>query len=125
MPRPKAKSKPVPNLKKIVLNALDDLKARDVKCMDVTDYSDVTDLMIVASGTSKRHVRSLAELVITRVKEKGMLPLGTEGQEESEWVLVDLGDVVVNLMLPDTRSYYELEKLWSNPELRPGDINKT
>ena len=102
-------------LKALVNDALEDLKAVDIVNLNVRELSNVTDYMVVASGTSRRHVASLAENVITRVKKQGVMPLGSEGQEQSEWVLVDLGDVVVNIMMPDTRLFYDLEKLWSAP----------
>ncbi|MGH1461627.1 MAG: ribosome silencing factor [Neptuniibacter sp.] len=97
---------------KIVHNALEDMKAKDVIDLDVQDRSTVTDYMIVASGTSKRHVGSVAEEVIIKAKEAGVMPLGSEGQGSSDWVLVDLGDVVVHVMMPDAREFYDLERLW-------------
>ncbi len=102
-------------LKDFVIDALEDGKAINIQCMDVKELSNVTDYMIVASGTSRRHVKSVAENVVTKVKEAGMLPIGQEGQDAAEWILVDLGDVVVNVMMPDTRLFYDLEKLWSVP----------
>lgn len=102
-------------LRDFVIDALEDGKAVDIQCIDVRALSNVTDFMIVASGTSRRHVNSVAENVVTKVKEQGMLPVGQEGQDASEWILVDLGDVVVNVMMPDTRLFYDLEKLWSVP----------
>lgn len=95
------------------ISALEDAKALDIKCIDVKDLSSVTDYMIIASGTSKRHVRSMADAVAVKVKKNGLMPLGTEGQEEAEWILVDLGDVLVHMMMPDTRTFYDLEKLWA------------
>lgn len=103
-------------LKDIVIDALEDVKAVNIQCLDVRDRSNVTDYMIIASGTSRRHVNSVAENVVTKVKEQGVLPLGQEGQDASEWILVDLGDVVVNVMMPDTRLFYDLEKLWTVPD---------
>jgi ribosome-associated protein len=102
-------------LKKIALAALEDLKAVDVRVLDVRSNTSVTDLMIIASGTSERHVRSLAENVVTEAKEAGVRPLGVEGDDGGEWVLVDLGDVVVHVMQPRIRDFYNLEKLWSEP----------
>ena len=105
-------------LKQLVIDALEDHKAVGISCLDVKDISSVTDYMIVASGASRRHVNSIAENVIQKVKKEGLLPLGTEGQDASEWVLVDLGDVIVNVMMPDTRAFYDLEKLWQEmPQL--------
>lgn len=96
----------------IVIDALEDMKAVDVKTMDVKDQSNVTDYMIIASGTSRRHVKSIADNVATTLKDNGLQPKGTEGADAAEWVLVDLGDVVVHVMMPDTRDFYDLEKLW-------------
>ncbi|HET6546797.1 MAG TPA: ribosome silencing factor [Rhodanobacteraceae bacterium] len=96
-----------------VLHALDDLKARDVHEIDVRDRTSVTDLLIVASGTSTRHVRSIADEVVKSAKHIGLPPLGVEGQREAEWVLVDLGDIIVHVMLPRTREFYGLERLWT------------
>ncbi|MGH1431915.1 MAG: ribosome silencing factor [Neptuniibacter sp.] len=96
----------------IVHTALEDMKAKDVVDLDVRERSTVTDYMVVASGTSKRHVGSVAEEVIIKAKEAGIMPLGSEGQGSADWVLVDLGDVVVHVMMPDARSFYDLERLW-------------
>ncbi|MCP4598477.1 ribosome silencing factor [Neptuniibacter sp.] len=96
----------------IVHGALEDMKAKEVVDLDVSGRSSITDHMIIASGTSKRHVGSIAEEVIVKVKEAGVMPLGSEGQGSSDWVLVDLGDVVVHVMMPDARSFYDLERLW-------------
>jgi ribosome silencing factor RsfS/YbeB/iojap len=100
-------------LRTLVLAALDDLKARDITEVDVRGKSNVTDLMVVASGTSSRHVKSIAEEVVKKAKQAGVPPIGVEGQREAEWVLVDLGDVVVHVMLPRTREFYGLERLWT------------
>ncbi|WP_104004827.1 ribosome silencing factor [Marinobacterium lutimaris] len=97
----------------LVHSALEDMKARDVATLNVTGKSSVTDYMVVASGTSKRHVMSVAQEVIEKVKEQGVLPVGVEGQGVGDWVLVDLGDVVVHVMMPDARSFYDIERLWS------------
>jgi ribosome-associated protein len=96
----------------IVRNALEDMKAKEIVELDVRGRSTVTDHMIIASGTSKRHVGAVAEEVIIKVKEAGLLPLGSEGQGVSDWILVDLGDVVVHVMMPDAREFYDLERLW-------------
>jgi len=97
----------------LVQEALDDMKAHDVVVLDVTGKSSVTDYMLVASGTSKRHVVSVAQEVIDKVKEAGLRPVGVEGETVGDWVLVDLGDVIVHVMMPDARSFYDIERLWS------------
>lgn len=99
-------------LKEIVVDALEDLKGVDIKVLDVRGKSDVTDILVIGSGTSTRQIRALAENVREKVKERGVRPFGVEGDQESGWVLVDLGDVVVHVMLPETRDFYNLEKLW-------------
>lgn len=101
------------NLHKQVLHALDELKAKDVKVLDVSALTSVTEAMIIASGTSNRHVKSLAEKIIEEAKAVGEKPLGVEGAEEGEWVLVDLDELVVHVMLPRVRDFYNLEKLWA------------
>ena len=102
------------SLKTLVLDALDDLKAKDVALLDVARLTSVTDLMVVASGTSTRHVMALASNVVERVKAEGIQPLGVEGEAGADWVLVDLGDLVVHVMLPETRELYDLERLWAD-----------
>lgn len=101
-------------LHKQVMHALDELKARDIKELDVKDLTSVTEAMIIASGTSNRHVKSLAEKIIEEAKAVGEKPLGVEGAEEGEWVLVDLDELVVHVMLPRVRDFYNLEKLWAS-----------
>lgn len=100
-------------LRKQVLAALDELKARDVKEIDVREKASFTDLLVIASGTSTRHVKSIADEVVRFSKRAGVMPLGVEGQREAEWVLVDLGDIVVHVMLPRVREFYGLERLWT------------
>lgn len=100
-------------LKKAVAKALDDLKARDTNEIDVRGKTSVTDLIVVTSGTSTRHVKSIADEVVRSAKNIGLPPIGVEGQREAEWVLVDLGDIVVHVMLPRTREFYGLERLWT------------
>ncbi|WP_049721154.1 ribosome silencing factor [Gilvimarinus polysaccharolyticus] len=97
----------------LILEALDDLKARDVTEVDVRGKSDVMDTMIIATGTSSRHIRSMAVHVIEESKKANKAPLGAEGLEGSDWVLVDYGDTVLHVMLPEAREFYDLEKLWS------------
>ncbi|UTW44252.1 ribosome silencing factor [bacterium SCSIO 12696] len=108
-------------LQELVIDALEGVKAKDVVTLDVSGLSDVMDTMIVASGTSNRHVKALADNVTHEAKAAGFQPLGVEGADRAEWVLVDLGDVVVHIMLPATRVFYDLEKLWS---MRPDDVGK-
>jgi ribosome-associated protein len=102
-------------LEKLVLAALEDMKAVNVKLLDVRGLTDITDTMIVASGTSDRHVRSIAERVIERAREAGRRPLGVEGTRDNEWVLVDLQDVLLHVMLPRVREFYAIEQLWEPP----------
>ena len=103
-------------LTKIAVAALEDMKAVNVKVMDVRKLTDVADTMIVATGNSDRHVKSIADRVIERCREAGHRAYGVEGKKEGEWVLVDLQDLIVHVMLPRIREFYGLEKLW---ELRP------
>ena len=102
----------------LVVEALDDIKAKDITRLDVRDMTTVTDYMIVASGTSNRHVQALVENVAEKAKAAGHKPLGIEGEEGGEWVLLDLQDALVHVMLPKVREFYNLEKLWS---LGPSD----
>ena len=93
--------------------AVDSLKANDVVEIDVRGKTSVTDHLVIASGTSTRHVKSIADEVIKFAKKLGAMPLGVEGEREAEWVLVDLGDVIVHVMLPRVREFYALERLWT------------
>jgi ribosome-associated protein len=104
---------PVDHLRQRVLAALEELKAKDVREIDVRGKTSIADMLIIASGTSTRHVKSIADEVVKYAKQAGMLPLGVEGQREAEWVLVDLGDIVVHVMLPRIREFYGLERLWT------------
>jgi ribosome-associated protein len=106
-------------LQGIVTAALDDMKAVNVKVLDVRGLTDIADTLIVASGNSDRHVRSIADRVIQRVKEAGFRPFGTEAKRDGEWVLVDLHDIVVHVMLPRVREFYGLERLWENTDVAP------
>jgi ribosome-associated protein len=101
-------------VKDVVLDALDDMKAIDIKALDVRGITDITDTMVVASGTSDRHVKSIADRVVQRCKEAGFRPYGMEGERDGEWVLLDMHDVVLHVMLPRVREFYALEKLWEN-----------
>ncbi|MBN8446544.1 MAG: ribosome silencing factor [Rheinheimera sp.] len=96
-----------------VADKLDDMKGRDIVKLDVKGKSTETDWMIVCSGTSNRHTRSVAAYVITEAKKAGIAVLGTEGDKSGEWVLIDLGQVVVHVMLEESRNFYQLEKLWA------------
>ena len=99
-------------LRDLVLRALEDYKATDIQQIDVSGQNPLTDVFVIASGNSTRHIKSMAENLIMKVKAAGCPPIGVEGQQQAEWVLVDLNDVIVHLMLPKTRAFYNLEKLW-------------
>ncbi|MDF1782014.1 MAG: ribosome silencing factor [Alcanivoracaceae bacterium] len=103
----------------IVLDALDEMKAKNVSSLDVREITSVADNMVIASGTSTRHVKAMADSVMEKAKEKGFRPIGVEGTESAEWILVDLGDVIVHLMQQATREYYDLERLWRKPDHHP------
>ena len=103
----------------LVLAALDDGKGNDIKVIDVRNKTDITDYMVIASGTSDRHVVSLADRVVDRIKDNQLTPLGVEGKNTGEWVLVDLGDAIIHVMKPQTREFYQLEKLWQNDYSAP------
>ncbi len=100
-------------LSDLVIEALDDIKAQDIVRLDVRDMTTVTDYMIVASGTSSRHVQALVDNVAEKAKAAGHKPIGVEGEAGGEWVLLDLEDALVHVMLPKVREFYNLEKLWS------------
>jgi len=108
-----ARKRSRPQLQSIVIEALEDMKAVNVKVLDVRRLTDITDTMVIASGTSDRHVRSVADRVLEKAKAAGFRPFGIEGERDGEWVLVDLPDVLVHIMLPRVREFYGLEKLWS------------
>lgn len=108
-------------LQQLVQTALEDLKGVDIITLDVADRTSVTDYMVVATGTSQRHVKSLANAVSEKSKESGVRPLGVEGDGDADWVLVDLGDVIVHIMTRESRDFYALEKLWS---MTPADREK-
>jgi ribosome-associated protein len=99
-------------LQQLVISSLEDYKAVDILVVDVSGKNPLTERMVIASGNSTRHVKSMAENLIVSAKAKGNRPLGVEGAGEGEWVLVDLNDVIIHLMLPRTRAFYNLEKLW-------------
>ncbi len=100
-------------LRQSVVDALEELKAKDIREIDVRGKTSIADLLVVASGTSARHVKSIADEVVKFAKKAGVMPLGVEGEQEAEWVLVDLGDVIVHVMLPRIREFYGLERLWT------------
>jgi len=102
---------------------LEDHKASDIRCLDVSHLTSIMDYMIVATGRSDRHVRSLGDSLIEYCRDNGIAVLGTEGQDSAEWILVDLVDVVVHVMLPKTRDFYEIEKLWDMSP-REDDANR-
>ena len=102
-------------LLELAIAVLEDAKGDNIQVIDLTDRSSFADYMIVVSGSSTRQVKAMADRLIQRAKASGCTPLGVEGDREAEWVLVDLADVVVHLMLPQTRAFYNLEKLWSTP----------
>lgn len=112
-------------LRDLVISALDDYKAIDVQQIDVSGQNPLTDLFVIASGNSTRHIKSMAENLVMKAKEAGCPPLGVEGERQAEWVLVDLNDVIVHLMLPKTRAFYNLEKLWEACRERRSSAGQT
>ncbi|MBX3702446.1 MAG: ribosome silencing factor [Steroidobacteraceae bacterium] len=117
-PRSRAKKtrKATGSLTDTAIAALQDMKAVNVRVLDVRKLTDVADTMIVATGTSDRHVKSIADRLVQRCRQAGFRPFGIEGEREGEWVLVDLQDLIVHVMLPRIREFYGLEKLW---DVRP------
>jgi len=102
-----------------VLDALEELKARNITSLDVSALTSIADAMVIASGTSSRHVKALADNVVERARAAGYKAIGTEGQQAAEWVLVDLGDIIVHIMQPSVREYYDIERLWRDPAHHP------
>ena len=100
----------------LIVNALEDLKAFNIQTLDVTALTSITDVMIIASGRSNRQVKALADQVQEKIREAGLPLLGMEGDSEAEWILIDAGDVVLHIMQPATRDYYQLEKLWKTED---------
>jgi ribosome-associated protein len=111
-PAKTARTPKAASLKSVILAALDDMKALEVKVLDVRGLTDIADFMVIASGTSDRHVRSVAQRVVEKAKEAGFRAHGVEGQQDGDWVLIDLSDMIVHVMLPRVREFYGLEKLW-------------
>jgi ribosome-associated protein len=105
-------------LQDLIIDALEDIKGQDILTIDVRELTSVMDSMIVVTGNSNRQVKALANGVVVATKEAGFHPIGLEGDDTAEWILVDLGEVVVHIMLPATREFYDLERLWS---MRPSD----
>ncbi|MDH5300238.1 MAG: ribosome silencing factor [Gammaproteobacteria bacterium] len=102
-------------LTELVEEALADLKAKDMQVLDVRDACNVTDVLVIATGTSTRHVKALANNIVVKAKENNIMPYGTEGEQTGDWVLVDLGDVVAHVLTQEMRDFYQLERLWSAP----------
>ncbi|WP_201584336.1 ribosome silencing factor [Psychrobacter sp. HII-4] len=100
----------------VVESTLDDMKAKNITVMNVESLTDVMERIVIANGTSKRHVRAMADSVGAEVKQAGFMPLGREGGNDSDWTLIDLGPIVVHMMTPQAREFYDLEGLWSSPE---------
>jgi ribosome-associated protein len=102
-------------IQKDIIALLEDHKAKDITVLDVSDVTSITDLMIICTGNSNRHVKTLSDYVVSTAKQKGITILGVEGAQEGEWVLIDLIDAIVHIMLPNIREFYNLEKLWGKP----------
>lgn len=98
-----------------LVNLLEDHKAKNITVLDVSKITDITDLMIICTGNSNRHVKTLAHYLVSAAKAKGMTLYGIEGEKEGEWILIDLVDAIIHIMLPQEREFYNLEKLWSQP----------
>lgn len=99
-------------LRDFIVDQLEEIKAQEIKVLPIGEKSTIADFMVICSGTSSRHVKSIASLLIKELKDRELPPIGVEGEDASEWVLVDTGDVIVHIMMPTTRDYYQLEKLW-------------
>jgi ribosome-associated protein len=122
---PAQKTRAAGGIVPIVAGALDEMKAVNVAVLDVANLTDITDTMIIASGNSDRHVRSIADRVIEHAKKAGFRPMGVEGERDGEWVLVDLQDVIVHIMLPRVREFYRLESLWDVSAARREAMERT
>ncbi len=99
---------------RLILDVLEEAKAEDIRQLDVRKLTDITDYMVIASGTSHRHVHAMAERVREAAHQKQLRPIGVEGEVENDWILMDYADVVVHLMMPEVREFYSLERLWNN-----------
>jgi ribosome-associated protein len=108
-------------MQELIQRALADAKGQDIRVLDVRKIAGFTDYMVIASGTSNRHVVTLAEKVVDKLRGRGLRPIGVEGKEFGDWVLIDFGDVVTHVMRPQTRDFYNLEKLWGEPLLDEPD----
>ncbi|HTT07088.1 MAG TPA: ribosome silencing factor [Steroidobacteraceae bacterium] len=115
--RPRRPARRKTALESLVIAALDEMKAVNIKVLDVRGLTDFADAMVIASGNSDRHVRAIAQHVVDRARERQRRPMGVEGGRDGEWVLVDLQDVVVHVMLPRVREFYAIEQLWEQPSL--------
>lgn len=112
MPKGKRNKRKDDELLRLIVDALDDMKAERIVSLDVRHLTSLMDYMVVASGRSDRHVRAIADALLERCEAAGIEPLGVEGQEAGEWVLVDLADAIVHVMLPRVREFYNIENLW-------------
>ena len=111
-------------MQQIIYEIVSDAKGRDIRVLDVRRLTDITDYMIIASGTSTRHVSGIARQLVDKMRELSYKPLGVEGEDTGEWVLIDFGDVVAHVMHPQTRDFYSLEKLWSEDMGAEGDVDQ-
>lgn len=105
----------------LVIKTLEDSKALDLQSIDIRVHNSIADTLIIASGTSSRHIKSMADILVEKVKASGEQPLGVEGEDGSDWILVDLGNIVVHLMLPEARARYDLEHLWKASPARKSE----
>ena len=122
---PPANVRRIRPLVQVVEGALDEMKAVNVRVLDVHKLTDIADTMIIASGNSDRHVRSIADRIVEHAKKGGFRPMGVEGERDGEWVLVDLQDVIVHIMLPRVREFYRLESLWDVSAARRAATERT
>lgn len=102
-------------LRELVVDVLNDMKASDITVLEVDELTSICDVMVIATGNSARHVKSIADAIIQRAKKANCYPIGVEGENQADWILTDLGDIVVHIMKPEVRAFYQLERLWSIP----------